>query len=53
MKKWVTAERFPLGAWPSTYNPSLMQQIGINICTSGEKDIFRLMDHREQEKQHY
>lgn len=42
MKKWVTAERFPLGAWPSTYNPSLMQQIGINICTSGEKDIFSI-----------
>lgn len=42
MKKWVTAEKFPLGAWPSTYNPSLMQQIGINICTSGEKDIFSI-----------
>ncbi len=28
MKKWVAAEKFPLGAWPSTYNPSLMQQIG-------------------------
>lgn len=42
MKKWVTAEKFPLGAWPSTYNPSLMQQIGINICTSGENDIFSI-----------
>ena len=42
MKKWVTAEKFPLGAWPSTYNPSLMQQIGINICTGGEKDIFSI-----------
>lgn len=42
MKKWVTAEKFPLGAWPSTYNPSLMQQIGINICTSGKKDIFSI-----------
>ena len=42
MKKWVAAEKFPLGAWPSTYNPSLMQQIDINICTSGEKDIFSI-----------
>lgn len=42
MKKWITAEKFPLGAWPSIYNPSLMQQIGINICTCGEKDIFSI-----------
>ncbi len=42
MKTWVAAEKFPLGAWPSTYNPSLMQKIGINICTSGEKDIFSI-----------
>lgn len=42
MKEWVIAEKFPLGAWPSTYNPSLMQQIGINICTGGEKDIFSI-----------
>ncbi len=42
MKKWVTAEKFPLGAWPSKYNPSLMQQIGINICTSGEKEVFSI-----------
>ena len=42
MKRQVVAEKFPLGAWPSTYNPSLMQQIGINICTSGDKDIFSI-----------
>lgn len=42
MKKWFTAGNFPLGVWPSTYNPSLMQQIGINICTSGERDIFSI-----------
>ncbi len=42
MKNWVTAEKFPLGVWPSTFNPSLMQQIGINICTGGEKDIFSI-----------
>lgn len=40
MKKWVETNKYPLGVWPSTYNPSLMQQIGINICTSGEKKIF-------------
>ncbi len=42
MKKLVAAEKFPLGVWPSAYNPSLMQQIGINICTKGEKDIFSI-----------
>lgn len=42
MKKWVDAERFPLGVWPSKYNPSLMQQIGINICVSGEEDVFSI-----------
>lgn len=42
MKKTLGAECFPLGVWPGTYNPSLMQQIGINICTHGENDIFSI-----------
>lgn len=32
----------PLGKWPSKFNPSLMQAVTINICTSKEysPDIF-------------
>lgn len=38
MKKWLTPERYPLGKWPSKHNPSLMQQIAINISISEDKD---------------
>lgn len=31
---------FSLGAWPSQYSPSLMQQIGINLATSGGQTVF-------------
>ncbi len=39
MQQWLEADRFPLGAWPSVYSPSLMQQLAINISISG-LDIF-------------
>ncbi|MCQ4022615.1 MULTISPECIES: ATP-binding protein [unclassified Ruminococcus] len=42
MKKCLAAYNFPLGLWPGEYNPSLMQQIGINICTKGNEDIFSI-----------
>lgn len=40
MQRWLKADSFPLGAWPSQYSPSLMQQLGINIATAGGQDIF-------------
>lgn len=39
MKKWLSPEKYPLGKWPSVYNPSLMQQISINICISENKSM--------------
>jgi hypothetical protein len=42
MRHWSSAEYFPLGAWPSRYSPSLMQQMGINLAISGEQDIFSI-----------
>ncbi|WP_283606893.1 DEAD/DEAH box helicase [Faecalispora anaeroviscerum] len=42
MKKWLQADKFPLGAWPSSYSPSLMQQLGINIAVSNEQDVFSI-----------
>ncbi|MCL2842207.1 MAG: hypothetical protein FWE28_01905 [Oscillospiraceae bacterium] len=39
MKQWLGAECFPRGTWPSTYSPSLMQQISINLAVS-KQDIF-------------
>lgn len=40
MRRWLRADAFPLGAWPSQYSPSLMQQLGINLAVSGEQRIF-------------
>ncbi len=40
MQRWLKADCFPLGVWPSPYSPSLMQQLGINIAIAGEQDIF-------------
>lgn len=40
MRRWLRADAFPLGAWPSRYSPSLMQQLGINLAVSGEQRIF-------------
>ena len=40
MQHCLRAEAFPLGVWPSQYSPSLMQQIGINLATSGEQKVF-------------
>lgn len=37
MKKWLEADRFPMGKYPSKFSPTLMQQIAINIAIS-EKD---------------
>lgn len=37
MKKWLEADRFPMGKYPSKFSPTLMQQIAINISIS-EKD---------------
>lgn len=42
MQKCLSADSFPLGAWPSNYSPSLMQQIGINLAISGEHSIFSI-----------
>lgn len=40
MQYWLDAEAFPLGAWPSTYSPSLMQQLGINLAISDNQKVF-------------
>ena len=40
MEKWLIADKFPLGMWPSEYQPCLMQQIAINISCSNEQRIF-------------
>lgn len=40
MQYYLAAERYPLGMWPSEFSPSLMQQIGINIATSNNQQIF-------------
>lgn len=40
MSDWLSIDKYPLGAWPSTYSPSLMQQIGINLSISNEQTIF-------------
>ncbi|MCL2753091.1 MAG: AAA domain-containing protein, partial [Defluviitaleaceae bacterium] len=39
MEKWLKAEKFPLGTWPSKHSPSLMQQLAINLSVSNEKMI--------------
>ncbi|MCB6365362.1 AAA domain-containing protein [Intestinibacillus massiliensis] len=39
MKSWLTAERFPMGKWPSVHSPSLMQQLAINLAL-GNQDVF-------------
>ncbi|MBU5439813.1 hypothetical protein KQI42_17490 [Tissierella sp. MSJ-40] len=39
MKKWLSPEKYPLGKWPSIYNPSLMQQIAINIGISDNEQF--------------
>lgn len=41
--QWLSAEKHPLGKWPSKYSPALMQQIAINIAideSKGHKNIF-------------
>ena len=35
MREWLKADRFPKGAWPSKFSPSLMQQLAINLTVSG------------------
>ena len=40
MQNWLSAHKYPMGIWPSKYNPCLMQQIGINIAISDEQSIF-------------
>lgn len=42
MRRWLEADRFPLGAWPAQYSPSLMQQIGINLAISDEQKVFSI-----------
>ena len=42
MESWLAAGNYPLGAWPSKYSPSLMQQIGINLAISDEQSIFSI-----------
>lgn len=39
MKKWLSPDKYPLGKWPSKYNPSLMQQIAINIGISDSESL--------------
>ena len=36
----LSKEAFPLGKWPSPHNPSLMQQVAINIAISRKEPIF-------------
>lgn len=36
LKEVTLPKNMPLGKWPSKYNPSLMQDVAINICTSEE-----------------
>lgn len=40
MKEWTNPTKYPLGMWPSTYSPCLMQQIAINLAISDNQDIF-------------
>jgi len=40
MKEWLNPRRYPLGKWPSLFNPSLMQQMAINIAVSGKEHFF-------------
>ncbi|WP_018213720.1 DEAD/DEAH box helicase [Desulfitobacterium hafniense] len=42
MQRWLSADSFPLGVWPSPYTPSLMQQLGINLAISNEQNIFSI-----------
>lgn len=42
MKSCLSANNYPLGVWPGKYDPSLMQQIGINLSTRGYQDIFSI-----------
>lgn len=35
--KWLSADKSPLGKWPSVYTPALMQQIAINIAIAGNE----------------
>jgi len=39
MKKWLSIENYPLGKWPSSYSPNLMQQLAINIAISDNKEL--------------
>lgn len=34
LKEITLPKNMPIGKWPSKYNPSLMQAVAINICTS-------------------
>lgn len=36
--QWLSADRSPLGKWPSKYSPALMQQIAINIAITENED---------------
>lgn len=40
MKEWTSPDKYPLGLWPSSYSPCLMQQIAINLSISNEQAIF-------------
>lgn len=40
MKEWTNPQKYPLGLWPSSYSPCLMQQIAINLAISDEQQIF-------------
>lgn len=39
MKEWLSPDKYPLGKWPSIYNPSLMQQVAINMGISDEEQL--------------
>lgn len=40
IKETLNPDLYPLGKWPSTYHPSLMQQIAINLSLTKTKQIF-------------
>ena len=40
LEKVIEPSMYPLGKWPSKYNPALMQQVAINLTISGRENIF-------------
>ncbi len=39
ISKWIVPKNFPNGRWPSSYNPTFMQQLAINIGSLENSDV--------------